>query len=69
MKKKGKKRDPKDQFYTNVGISAHCIEVFQSVVDVAFDDILLVPQYSEILPRDVNISCQLTNNIKLKHVL
>ena len=43
MKKKGKKRDPKDQFYTNVGISAHCIEVFQSVVDVAFDDILLEP--------------------------
>ncbi len=41
--KKGKKRDPKDQFYTNVGISAHCIEVFQSIVDVALDDILLEP--------------------------
>ena len=44
MKKKvGKKRDIKDQFYTNVGISALCIEVFQSVVDVDFDDILLEP--------------------------
>ena len=32
---------------------------------LTFDDILLVPQYSEILPRDVNISCQLTKNIKL----
>ena len=32
---------------------------------LTFDDILLVPQYSEILPRDVDISCKLTNNIKL----
>ena len=32
---------------------------------LTFDDILLVPQYSEILPRDVNISCKLTNKIKL----
>jgi len=30
-----------------------------------FDDILLVPQYSGILPKDVNISCKLTNKIKL----
>ena len=32
---------------------------------LTFDDILLVPQYSEILPRDVSIACQLTKNIKL----
>ena len=32
---------------------------------LTFDDILLVPQYSEILPWDVDISCKLTNNIKL----
>tara|TARA_X000001036_G_scaffold176794_1_gene167331 strand:+ start:607 stop:2073 length:1467 start_codon:yes stop_codon:yes gene_type:complete len=32
---------------------------------LTFDDILLVPQYSEILPRDVSIECQLTKNIKL----
>ena len=33
---------------------------------LTFDDVLLVPQYSEILPRDVDISCQLTKTIKLK---
>jgi|TARA_B110000503_G_scaffold116170_1_gene175027 hypothetical protein len=43
MKKIGKKRNPKDQFYTNVGISAYCIEVFQSVIDVNCEDILLEP--------------------------
>jgi len=32
---------------------------------LTFDDILLVPQYSGILPKDVNISCKLTNKIKL----
>ena len=32
---------------------------------LTFDDILLVPQYSEVLPRDVDISCQLTKNIVL----
>ena len=32
---------------------------------LTFDDILLVPQYSEILPRDVSRACQLTKNIKL----
>jgi len=32
---------------------------------LTFDDILLVPQYSEILPRDVDISCELTKKIKL----
>ena len=33
---------------------------------LTFDDVLLVPQYSKILPRDVDISCQLTKTIKLK---
>lgn len=32
---------------------------------LAFDDILLVPAYSEILPRDVDTSTWLTNSIKL----
>ncbi|UCD37546.1 MAG: IMP dehydrogenase [Fidelibacterota bacterium] len=31
-----------------------------------FDDVLLVPAYSEVLPRDVNISTQLTRKIRLK---
>jgi IMP dehydrogenase len=32
---------------------------------LTFDDVLLVPAYSEILPRDVDISSKLTRNIKL----
>jgi len=32
---------------------------------LTFDDVLLVPQYSEILPSEVNISTFLTRNIKL----
>ncbi|KAK6589045.1 hypothetical protein RS030_243651 [Cryptosporidium xiaoi] len=33
---------------------------------LTFEDILLVPNYSEILPKDVNIETRLTKNIKLK---
>jgi len=32
---------------------------------LTFDDVLLVPAYSEVLPREVNISTQLTGDIKL----
>lgn len=32
---------------------------------LTYDDVLLVPQYSEILPRDVDISSNLTKKIKL----
>jgi IMP dehydrogenase len=32
---------------------------------LAFDDVLLVPAYSEVLPRDVNISTQLTRNLRI----
>src|ERR1043166_3844146 len=32
---------------------------------LTFDDVLLVPAYSEILPRDVDIKTQLTKNITL----
>lgn len=32
---------------------------------LTFDDVLLIPAYSEILPRDVDISSRLTNKIKL----
>ena len=32
---------------------------------LTFDDVLLVPQYSEILPSEVNISTFITKNIKL----
>ena len=39
----------------------------QSVFTEAFtfDDVLLVPAYSEVLPRDVDISSQFTREIKL----
>ena len=33
---------------------------------LAFDDVLLVPQFSEILPLNVDLSTRLTNKIKLK---
>ncbi|RYD54776.1 MAG: IMP dehydrogenase [Sphingobacteriales bacterium] len=32
---------------------------------LTFDDVLLAPAYSEVLPRDVNISTQLTKDIRL----
>ncbi|HKQ32864.1 MAG TPA: IMP dehydrogenase, partial [Thermodesulfobacteriota bacterium] len=32
---------------------------------LTFDDVLLVPAYSEILPNDVDVSTRLTKNIKL----
>jgi IMP dehydrogenase len=32
---------------------------------LTYDDVLLVPAYSEVLPRDVNISTQLTKNLRL----
>lgn len=32
---------------------------------LTFDDVLLLPAYSEVLPRDVNIQTQLTRTIKL----
>ena len=33
---------------------------------IAYDDVLLVPQYSEILPSDVELASNLTKKIKLK---
>jgi IMP dehydrogenase len=41
-------------------------ELFQSQDSLTFDDILVVPGYSEILPADVDVSAQLTQNIQLK---
>ncbi len=32
---------------------------------ISFDDVLLVPNYSDVLPREVNVSTQLTRNISL----
>ncbi|HNX88925.1 MAG TPA: IMP dehydrogenase, partial [Paludibacteraceae bacterium] len=31
-----------------------------------FDDVLLVPSYSEVLPRDVDLTTRFTRNIELK---
>ena len=30
---------------------------------LTFDDVLVVPRYSEVLPRDVNTSVQLTRKL------
>ena len=32
---------------------------------LTFDDVLLVPNHSRVLPKDVDLSAQFTNNIKL----
>jgi len=37
-----------------------------SVQGITFDDVLLEPRYSEIMPADVDVSTQLTRNIRLK---
>ena len=33
--------------------------------NLTFDDVLMVPQYSEVLPREVDLSASITKNIKL----
>jgi len=33
---------------------------------LTFDDVLLLPDYSEVLPKDVDVSTSLTRNIRLK---
>ena len=33
--------------------------------NLTFDDVLMVPQYSEILPREVDLSTSITKNIHL----
>ncbi|MBT4878196.1 MAG: IMP dehydrogenase, partial [Alphaproteobacteria bacterium] len=32
---------------------------------LTFDDVLLVPDYSEVLPHQVNVKTNITKNIKL----
>ena len=34
--------------------------------NLTFDDVLLKPQFSEVLPSETNIESKLTNNISLK---
>ena len=36
---------------------------------LTFDDVLLVPQYSEVLPREVSLKTKLTKKIKLNNPL
>lgn len=33
---------------------------------LTYDDVLLVPAYSEVLPREVNLSTKFSRNIELK---
>ena len=33
--------------------------------NLTFDDVLMVPQYSEILPREVDLSTFITKNIRI----
>jgi len=41
----------------------HSIPVIEEMY--TFDDVLLVPSYSQVLPREVNIQTQLTTGITL----
>ena len=34
---------------------------------ITFDDVLLVPAYSEVLPNDVDLTTKLTQKIKLSY--
>jgi IMP dehydrogenase len=43
-------------------ISKNKVQITESLT---FDDVLIVPRYSDILPRDVNVSTKLTKNITL----
>jgi IMP dehydrogenase len=40
-------------------------DLFQSDLSLTFDDVLIVPGYTEVLPNETDISAQLTPNIKL----
>ncbi len=40
-------------------------ELFQPNLALTYDDLLVVPGYSEVLPNDVDVSVQLTPNIRL----
>lgn len=41
-------------------------DLFQTFDSLTFDDVLIVPGYSEVLPSDVDVSAQLTQTIRLK---
>lgn len=41
-------------------------DLFQSQDSLTFDDLLIVPGFSEVLPSDVDVSAQLTQEIRLK---
>ena len=41
-------------------------KVLQEGTGLTFDDVLIVPGYSEVLPSDVDISAQLVPGIRLK---
>ena len=39
--------------------------LFQTGLSLTFDDVLIVPGYTEVLPNETDISTQLTPEIKL----
>lgn len=47
------------------GIDTYCFADKFAKVGLTFDDVLLVPARSEVLPRDVDVSTSLTKKIKL----
>src|SRR5215217_4916908 len=64
------KRDRAAVWIFSISLSLHMAANNNSlprnfIEGLTFDDVLLVPAYSEVLPRDVNIKTQLTKDITL----
>jgi len=59
------RRLPGVHIYANISCNMTSINRENFKEALTYDDVLLVPQYSEVLPRDVDISSYLTKNIKI----
>lgn len=51
------------QFYNNCNMKAHTAKIVGQ--GLTYDDVLLIPNYSEVLPREVSIQTRFTKNITL----
>lgn len=53
----------------SLSVSAVCLQMASNKMlgeGITFDDVLLVPRYSEVLPRDADTSAQLTQRLRLR---
>ena len=55
-------------FARNLTTTTNCMKAHTSKIvgeGLTYDDVLLIPNYSEILPREVNIQSKISKNISL----